>query len=41
MIATLYFTIESQDSRLVQELEVSKEAAAMADKAKTEFLLNM
>ena len=41
MIATLYFTIESQESRLVQELEVSKEAAAMADKAKTEFLLNM
>ncbi len=41
MIATLYFTIESQDSRLVQDLENSKEAAALADKAKTEFLLNM
>lgn len=41
MIATLYFTIESQDSRLVQELEASKEAAAIADKAKTEFLLNI
>lgn len=41
MIATLYFTIESQDSRLIEELEVSKEAAAIADKAKTEFLLNM
>lgn len=41
MIATLYFTIESQDSRLIEELEASKEAAAIADKAKTEFLLNM
>lgn len=41
MIATLYFTIESQDSRLIKELEASKEASAIADKAKTEFLLNM
>lgn len=41
MIATLYFTIESQDSRLIQELEVSKASAVVADKAKTEFLLNM
>lgn len=41
MIATLYFTIESQDSRLIEELEASKEASAIADKAKTEFLLNM
>ncbi len=41
MIATLYFTIESQDSKLIQELQVSKEKVTIADKAKTEFLINM
>lgn len=41
MIATLYFTIESQDSKLIQELQSSKEKASIADKAKTEFLINM
>lgn len=41
MVATLYFTIESQDSKLIQELQYSKEEATIADKAKTEFLINM
>lgn len=41
MTATLYFTIESQDSKLIQELQYSKEEASIADKAKTEFLINM
>lgn len=41
MIATLYFTIENQDNKLIQELQSSKEKASIADKAKTEFLINM
>jgi CheY-like chemotaxis protein len=41
MVATLYFTIESQDNKLVNELEKSKEKAEIADRAKTEFLSNM
>lgn len=41
MTATLYFTIESQDSKLIKELQYSKEEASIADKAKTEFLINM
>ena len=41
MIATTYFTVESQDYKLVNELEKSKDAALVADKAKTEFLANM
>ena len=41
MIATLYFTIESQDSKLLAEVEESKEQAEKANKAKTEFLENM
>lgn len=41
MVATLYFTIESQDNKLIQELQYSKEEATIADKAKTEFLINM
>ena len=41
MIATLYFTMENQDNKLVQELQNSKEEALLADKAKTEFLINM
>ena len=41
MVATLYFTIESQDSKLLSEVKESKEAAEAANKAKTEFLENM
>ncbi len=40
-VVALYFTIESQDKRLLKELEKSKEEAEIADKAKTEFLSNM
>ena len=37
----MYFTIESQDNKLVDELKVSKDEAEAANKAKTEFLANM
>lgn len=40
-VITLYFTIESQDNKLIDELEKSKEEAEQADRAKTEFLSNM
>ena len=40
-IAEMYFTIESQDNKLLNELEKSKEEALAADRAKTEFLSNM
>lgn len=40
-VIALYFTIESQDNKLLNELEKSKEEAEIADKAKTEFLSNM
>lgn len=40
-MTALYFTIESQDNKLLNELEKSKEKAEIADKAKTEFLSNM
>ena len=41
IIATLYFTIESQDNKLLAEYRKSKEEAEIANKAKTEFLINM
>lgn len=40
-VTALYFTIESQDNKLIYELENSKEKAIEADKAKSEFLSNM
>lgn len=40
-VTGLYFTIESQDNKLLVELEKSKKEAEVADKAKTEFLINM
>ena len=41
MTATLYFTIESQDNKLISYLEQSNQQAQKADKEKTEFLSNM
>ena len=41
MVATLYFTIESQDSKLLAEVKATKEEAEAANNAKTEFLENM
>ena len=40
-IIAMYFTIESQDNKLLNELEKKKEQAELASKAKTEFLTNM
>ena len=41
MIATAYFTVESQDYKLLNELEKSKNEAMAADKAKKDFLASM
>lgn len=42
MLATvIYFTIESQDYKLMDEYKKSKEKAEKEDKAKTSFLINM
>ncbi len=41
LIITLYFTIESQDYKLVTDLKITKDNATQADKNKTEFLLSM
>ena len=40
-MVAMYFTIESQDNKLLNELEKAKDEAILADKAKTEFLSNM
>lgn len=40
-VVAMYFTIESQDNKLLNELEKAKDKAVLADKAKTEFLSNM
>lgn len=40
-MVALYFTIESQDNKLINELEEARDEAILADKAKTEFLSNM
>ena len=41
LVAVIYFTIESQDFKLVDEYKKSKEEAEAEDKAKTAFLVNM
>lgn len=41
VIIILYLTIESQDNKLLHEYSKSKDIAESANKAKTEFLINM
>ncbi len=41
IMLTTYFTIESQDNKLVYYYKKAKDEAEMANKAKTEFLINM
>lgn len=41
MLILIYFTIENPDMRMVQELEVAREQAEKANKAKTDFLSSM
>ena len=41
VMATLYFTIENQDNKLLSELEESKEQAEKSNRAKAEFLANV
>ena len=40
-LALIYFTIENPDMKMVQELEVAREAADKANRAKTDFLSSM
>lgn len=40
-VIAMYFTVESQDGKILNELEKSKEKAEETDYAKTEFLSNM
>lgn len=40
-VVAMYFTIESQDNKLLNELAKAKDEAVLADNAKTEFLSNM
>ena len=41
VVLILYYTVESQDNKLLTEYRKSKEEAEIANKAKTEFLINM
>lgn len=41
IVSILYFTIESQDNKLLFDYRKAKEEAEIANKAKTEFLINM
>ena len=41
VIMILYLTMESQDNKLIDEFNKSREEAVIANKAKTEFLINM
>ena len=41
IVITLYFTTESQDYKLIDDLEKKKEEAQLADRAQREFLSNM
>lgn len=40
-VITMYLTVESQDKKLLNELEEKKHQAELSDRAKTEFLTNM
>jgi signal transduction histidine kinase/CheY-like chemotaxis protein len=40
-VVLLYLTIESQDNKLIEEYNKSREEAIIANKAKNEFLINM
>ena len=41
MVLILYYTVESQDNKLLADYKKSKEEAEIANRAKTEFLINM
>ena len=41
VVTILYFTVESQDSKLVDNIEQARKEAEQASKAKTEFLMNI